>query len=193
MAAPKWPADHAVPPRAMPRREPVTVCEAWVLPKAEIDRWLKRSAPGEVLVYMRGPRPIHGETIERVRALAGEGRIEQLPQRRAEGCFGYEYRIERRGDSAVAKAMADKPAFDGATRIIFEALERCVERGRRAYSNQELARIAGLATRAQAAWRVRKLEESGRLATSTEMTAEGPWRVVTIGKRSTASPTGGRP
>lgn len=188
MAAPKWPVDHAVPPRPLPRREPVAVCEAWVLARRELDGWVERAAPGEVLVYMRGPRPIHGETLERVRVLAAEGRIEQLPQRRAEGCFGYEHRISRRLDPAVAKAMAGKPDFDGASKIIFEALQRCVERGRRAYSNRELARIAGLATRAQAAWRVRKLEESGRLATSTEMTAEGPWRVVTIGKRSTARP-----
>ena len=66
------------------------------------------------------------------------------------------------------------------------------ERRRRCYSDAELARIAGLATRNQAAWRFKKLIETKRIRSRVVAGPDGrQWRIVTIvaSSRSTRAPT----
>jgi hypothetical protein len=156
---------------------------------ADIEGWARIATPGEALVYCTGPFVPPGAVKAIVRYLV-EARAVRSHQRRTAGGT-LEHVLVKRGQEEPPGGRWRRidAAGDAATEAIHAALARCAARGRRAYSNFELARIAGLATRNQAAWRVRKLAEAGRISIET---VDGPdrlpWRIVHIGARSTAAP-----
>lgn len=173
----------------MARAGAAPVSETRLLTEAEVTGWVRMARPGESLIYCSGLSSVPlGPTKKKVIALRDDGVI--LPRsRRSED--GWEHLIVKRAD--VPAAMDPAPRSDAEMEAIFAALRRCAQRRRRAYSDAELARIAGLASRNQAAWRVRKLIEAGRMASETVSGPDGPWRIVTIGKLRTARPPAGKP
>jgi hypothetical protein len=194
-----WPQDVAVPRRAVPQRAAVPVARAWVLPLAEAQGWFKSAAIGEVLLYAGGPRLIQGETSHYFRDLALAGLAHPI-QLRLTDRIGYEYEVRKLGDE---RPPAAPPAeMDAALEAIFAAIERAAEDGARCPSDAELARAAGLATRAAAQGRVVQLRKARRILSEP---VTGPFddaqdrqigRVVTIvatGKRTRAPKGWGAP
>ncbi|HWT12271.1 MAG TPA: hypothetical protein VN231_05930 [Allosphingosinicella sp.] len=151
-----------------------------LLTEAEVAGWVRMALPGESFVYCRGPSSVPpGPTKNRINALRDAGAVRPHSRR---GPDGWEHLIVKRGQEQVpASAPRPAPPPDSAIEEIFAALERCAERRRRAFSDAELARIAGLATRNQAAWRVTRLIRDGRIRTETVAAPDGTqWRVVVI-------------
>lgn len=166
--------------------------EEWVLPRAQVEAWLETAAPGARLTYAHGRCLIQGDTSLFVRQLALDGIVDPAQPRAADG--GFDYTIQKRSSRfeaprSAAREAADDPALD----VILRMFTREANFGERASSNRDLAKAAGLATRDQAAARVRKLIELGRIKTAA-MDA-GPyagWRWVTItatGKSTRPPPT----
>jgi len=170
--------------------------ETRIITAAEVTVWLSTAQPGDSLVFCTGPRMLPGPTQDRLGELIAAGKV-RTHQRRVPSTGSGQAATTLEHFMVVKPASAAAPPIavtvtarpDEAIETIFEALVRCVARGRRAYADRELARIAGLATRNQAAWRVKKLAEAGRIRVET---VEGPdrtqWRVVWIGGRSTLRP-----
>jgi hypothetical protein len=160
---------------------------------AEVSVWFKSAIPGDTFVYCIGPAMMPGPTQTLVRKLIETKRAGTHKRRGAGGRL--EHYLVKLAPPPRSRAAPPAAPIDQAAAEILAALERCVERRRRAYSDQELAKIAGLATRNQARWRLRKLEEAGAVSIET---VEGPdrtaWRIVAIGGRRSAAPParGGR-
>ena len=177
------------------------ICESWILPVGEVDRWAKAAGAGARLIYAKGPTLLQGETSARVRRYSDSKQL-MLFQRRAADCSGFEFLAIRTaepiGRSAGAAELAstrraEASRFDEPTDLILRELRRSASFQQRCKTNAELARQAGLSTPQQASWRIAKLVEAGLIRIQTE--ASGPhagWRVVTIcqsGKRTAAPPT----
>ena len=160
--------------------------ETRIITAAEVTVWMQSAAPGDRLVYCTGPAMLPGPTLDKLLDLTGAGRV--VTHKRRRGAELEHYLVVQRPPIAVT--VEAKP--DAALEAIFAALARCARRGKRAYSNFELAKIANLATRNQAAWRVRKLAEEKRIRIETvEGPDRTPWRVVIVEGRSSARPKGG--
>ena len=172
---------------------------SWVLPLAEVKSWFASARPGERLVYAHGPRLMHGETSRYVGQLALAGLADPV-QPRSPGGIGFDFTVQKRSTAADAVGSAARAGErageeDAAIDVILRALRRCANMGQRAPSNTELARAAGLATAAQAAWRLAKLHAAGKIRIRTVTTGkEAGWRVITIvgrgpsGDKSTKAP-----
>lgn len=162
----------------------------------DIAGWARMATPGDRLVYCTGPFVPPGIVKAIVRHLIDARTVRSHMRRDASGAM--EHFLIKRGQEAppggrwrtmTAPDPDAAPDRDAPTEAIFDALARCARRGRPAYSDAELARIAGLATRNQAAWRVRKLAEAGRIAIAPATGKGGtPGRIVIIGKTRTAAP-----
>jgi hypothetical protein len=196
-SSPAWPQDVAVPRRQTPKRAAVPVCEAWVMPLAEVAGWFAAADVGHVLVYARGPFLVQGATSAFVRdkALAGLAHPTQEPIRE---CVGNLYKVKKLGEAKPPAAPDPDCLFgapDAAIETIFDLLERAAEQGRPCPSDAELARAAGLATRAQAQWRVTQLRKAGRIASAPVAQPSDIGRVVTIvaSGKHTLAPKGWRP
>lgn len=167
------------------------LCETRLVPAVEMRSWVRMARPGDCLVYCTGPTLPRGETSALARDLRDKG-VVQLNVRRARGCAGSDYLMLKRAEAAARPAPVPlKPVNDPdpATEAIYTALARCAQRGRRAFSDRELAQIAGLSTRNQASWRVRRLVLEGRIATQIVPGPDGvAWRIVHVGGRRTAAP-----
>jgi hypothetical protein len=143
--------------------------------------------PGHSFIYCVGPAVPAGPTKAKVTELIGKG-VVRAHVRRMPG-DAIEHYVVKRFEEPKPKG---EPAPDEATETIYEALERAAARRRRCYSDTELARIAGLATRNQAAWRFKKLIEAKRIRSRVVPGPDGrQWRIVTIvaSGRSTCAPT----
>lgn len=165
------------------REQPAAVCPAWVLPLGEVTSWLGQAAEGAVLLYAQGPFLIRGETSRAVRELYEQRQVE-LQQPRSASCAGFfDYKLKKLPPPprlAQSNALGEAES-DAALDKILAQFKREANLGKRASSDAELARLAGLATRDQAAWRVRKLVSSGSIR--TQRVEDGPdvgWRIVTI-------------
>ncbi|HVQ09548.1 MAG TPA: hypothetical protein VMS43_14040 [Allosphingosinicella sp.] len=160
--------------------------ETRLVTEAELTGWARMALPGDSFVYCTGPAVPPGPTKERVKRLIASGTV-RAHQRRGAGGALESYVVKRVEEPVRIEAAP----LDQALEDIFEVLSRAAQRGRRCPSDAELARGAGLATRNQAAWRMRKLERSGRIQSQSIDTPDGPWRIVTIvqTRRQTASPS----
>jgi hypothetical protein len=149
----------------------------WILPVATIAAWFERARPGDRLIYAHGRTLTHGETSAFVRDLALAGKADPV-QPRSPG--GYDFVIQKRS-SPVEQPRERRDARDEATETIYRAFVQAAEARQRAQSNTELAKAAGLATREQAAWRVKQLVRCGRIRlASVTAGPDAGWRVVTI-------------
>jgi len=162
--------------------------ETRILTAAELTVWLAGAQAGDRLVYCTGPAMLAGPTQDRLAKLIAEGKVRAHKRRNpAVGVLEHYLVVLPPAARAVEVTVSARP--DLAAEAILRALERCVNQRRRAYSDFELAKIAGLATRNQAAWRVKKLAEAGAIAIETvEGPTRAPWRVVIINGRGTMGP-----
>lgn len=149
----------------------------WVLARAEVARWFEHARVGEKLIYAGG-RLIQGETSLFVRTLYLEGEATLLQPRSASG-GGFDYILQKRATAKAEAAPIAAAEADEAQDVILRRLKRCANLNMQCPSDAELAREAGLATRARAAWRLRKLEKAGTIKTRTTGDVAVP-RVVTI-------------
>jgi hypothetical protein len=156
--------------------------------------WLLTARPGERFVYAEGPAMLPGPTQELIAALLADGRVMTHQRRRATDQVREHFLIVReppRPETRTGETLDVAARFerDEAIETIFDAMERAARRRRRCPSLRDLARIAGLATRNQAAWRVRRLEEQQRIRTEIVAGPDGaPWRIVHVGRLSSARP-----
>lgn len=179
-----WPQDVAVARREVPMRPAVPVCESWVLPLAEVAGWFAAAAPGDTLRYACGPFLVQGQTSAFVRDKGLDG-LAHPTQTRRDDCVGFDFKVRKLADAVAPAKPPAEP--DAALEAIFAIVERAAERERPCPSDTELARAAGLATRAQAAWRMTQLREAGRIASEKVTGRAGAERIVTIvatGKRT---------
>ena len=162
--------------------------ETRILTAAELTVWLAGAQAGDRLVYCTGPAMLAGPTQDRLAKLIAEGKVRAHKRRNPAGGVLEHYLVVLPPPrAAVEVTVSARP--DLAAEAILRALERCVNQRRRAYSDFELAKIAGLATRNQAAWRVKKLAEAGAISIETvEGPTRAPWRVVIINGRGTMPP-----
>lgn len=167
----------AIPPSAS--------AETSLLTPAEIRSWLKSAQPRDVLVYCSGPRVPDGPAKQQVAALIKEGAVGH-EQRRVGGQL--QHRLVRKAKRA-ASGRRESGRGDVAQTAILLAILAAARRGARCPSDGELARTARLATRNQAAWRLRKLKEAGLVRT---WTVRGPdnsaWRMAEVNGKTTAAP-----
>ncbi|QAY77903.1 hypothetical protein [Sphingosinicella sp. BN140058] len=183
LAAPAGPAPGALP-----------VCEAWVLPVAAARASFAALRPGERLLYARGPFLIRGETADFVREQYEAGLAHPL-QPRSRACDGFDYLVEKIPQAPLRRGRRICERDDAATKAILGALIRAADRERICPTDADLARIAGLATRAQAKWRLAKLRQRGVIETAPVTMHPTITRVVTIVKtgRRTRAPEDARP
>lgn len=164
----------------------------WVLPVAEVEKWFERAQTGASLVYAKGEWLMQGATADFVRDLALAGVAHPLQPRAPEG--GFHYTIKKLGEAPEAEGAACRPRIgsdDEALQTILRTFRRQANLGLRASTNPQLAKLAGLATTAQAAWRVTRLVELKLIRTQVITTgAHAGWRIVTImgSGRSTLAP-----
>lgn len=172
----------------------------WILPKDEVARWIDRARPGERLIYAHGQQLIRGETSLFVRELAIAGSVDPVQPRSPAG--GFDFTIQKRGgqkqDGAgpsprPSPARGEGDVLDEQGLRILAIFTTQANVRARAASDAELARITGLDTRGQAAWRVRKLVQQKLIRTDVITSGrDAGWRIVTIaasGKQTLAPPS----
>lgn len=152
----------------------------WVLPVAEVRRWFDQAGAGALLVYAKGEWLLQSETARYVRELALAGLAHPLQPRAPEG--GFHYTIKKlAAQPAAAARSARLDEGDESLDIILRTFRREANMGLRASTNSQLALKAGLATAAQAAWRVRNLVQLRRIRVEVIVGGkESGWRIVTI-------------
>jgi hypothetical protein len=179
---------------ALRKAPPASEC---LVTLAGLEAWLSRARPGDWLIYQRGPWMVHDEVTRRVGELAREGLVDpaQPLSTTHSGCR--DYKIQKRSASTPACAPGQGAAFaeapDEGTEALLRILRRDANLGRRCRTNKELAKLAGLATTAQAAGRIAALRERGAIKVDTiEAGPEAGWRTVTIvssGKQTQPPPS----
>jgi hypothetical protein len=150
-------------------------------PMAALDAFVRAAEAGNEFVYCEAPSPMHGDTWTRAGELAQQGLIRTHQRRRPGG--GWQYYAVRTGRSLPREVNAqDKILADRATAAIFAQLKREANMGQPCSSDTDLARHAGLTTRAQAQWRVRGLVIAGLIESQLVYEAGVPSRVITIAR-----------
>lgn len=145
----------------------------------DLDAFVRRAASGERFTYCEAPDLIRSEASVRVSALADDGLVSPHRTRRAGG--GFTFFVVRTGkplptaQSPQAKALAD-PATD----LIFRAIKRAANFCQFCPTDTESAKLAGLGSRDQAQWRVRKLIDTGLIRSTVAVENGVPVRVVTV-------------
>lgn len=143
----------------------------------ELDAFVAGAKRGERFVYCEAPDLIRGETADHARELGCQGYVTTHHERRAGG--GWSFFVQRTPKPVAA--LSRKTAMDDeALETIFRALKRAANLRQRCPSDAELAQLAGLDTRYQAQWRVRKLAELGMIQSTLVYEDNVPSRVVTI-------------
>jgi len=145
-----------------------------------LDSWWRRASPGDEFIYCEALEPIRNdETWQRAGELARAGFLRTHERLRAGG--GKQYFVVRTS-KRVEKQLNPVEAClaDPATDAILRALKRAANLGMPCPSDAELARAAGLNTRDQAQWRVRKLVDVGLISSTLAYEGGVPSRVVTI-------------
>jgi len=187
---------------AIPPPTPLIDCEGpFAVPPEALTDWVAEAEEGARCVYARVE---HGAAVpkrlrEKVAELLKQGVLTLYGLRRYRPDSSLYDQIVKRtcmkpptaapqvSTSAAVQSYEDR--LDDAASLIFDELQRAVRRGVRCPSDLDLAKAAELATRHQAAWRVRRLAREGRIGIETLTGPDGcPWRVVTIGKHRTAPP-----
>lgn len=154
---------------------------------AELRDWARSARPRDRMVYCVGPRVPEGPVKGQVNALVREGLVLTSSVREGERLQHLLIRCRK-----PAAARAGNGRGDAAQTAILVALARAATRGDRAPTDAELATVARLQTRDQAAWRVRKLKEGGMISVRTVRGPDNrPWRIVGVGGRETAGPKEG--
>jgi hypothetical protein len=156
---------------------------------AAIDAWVRRAKSGDRFTYCEAPEPMRFDAWLRAPELEQQGLVHLRQERREGG--GYRWFVVRTAKAMQApQSAAEKALADEATARIHADVCQAASQGRFCPSDAELARRAGLFSRDQAQWRVRRLVDAGVIKSELIYRAGVPTRVVTIlatGK-STARP-----
>jgi hypothetical protein len=160
-------------------------------PIEAIAAWMRAAKAGDEFTYCEARGPLRGEGWFRMGELARDGLVRTHERKRAGGgkCF-YAVRT-RKGLPAKLEPMAATLA-DPATDIIFRALKRAANLSQPCPTDTDLARAAGLNTRDQAQWRVRKLADVGLIGSTLAYDGGVPARVVTIATTRHAGTAAGK-
>ncbi len=161
-------------------------CPVEMRSPAEMRAWAKGAKAGERMIYLTAPAMVQCGASRTAAAMFREGLVDLTSEARGD-CSGRSWMLVRLTKTG---RPARSSVGDPATAKIYATLRRRAAAGKACPSLAELARIAGLATRYQAAWRLEKLEAAGRIRSEVIMAARGPVRIVEIcsnGER-TASP-----
>lgn len=157
---------------------------------AELRSWARQALAGECIDYAEGPWVPDGPTKAEVTALQREGIATPHQRRTAAGVAVYYLKLRPPSPKPAAQrgAAAPAPVLDEGQAAVLEALVAAARAGARCPSDRALAETAGLGSRHQASWRVRKLAEAGLIGIETQSGPDGPWRVVIVGGCRTAGP-----
>lgn len=151
-------------------------CPVHMRSPAEMRAWARGARPGESMIYLTAPAMVQCAASRTAAAMFREGLVDLTSEPRAD-CSGRNWLIVRL--TATGKP-ARSSVGDAETAKIYALLRRRAAAKKACPSLAELARIAGLATRHQAAWRLEKLEAAGRIRSEVVMTPRGLFRVVEI-------------
>lgn len=162
-----------------------------------LEAFVRAATPNARFTYCEAPSLIRCETSERARALSVEGLVTTHNERRAGGGWTY-FVVRTHYKRAPGLDPIEAALADAATESIFRALKRAANFAQRCPSDEDLRRTAGLTSRHQAAWRVRKLIDLKLIGSTLAYDGGVPSRVVTIAEgphagsaagKSTALPT----
>jgi len=161
-------------------------------PPSALDAFVRVAVAGNEFVYAEAPEPPRtAECWQHAAALAADGLITTHHRRRAGG--GWQYFAMRTGRPLRGRAEAKQSVLDDpATELIFRELKRAANFERPCPSDEELKRKAGLSTRDQAQWRVRKLIDAGLVSSTVAYEGGVPTRVITIAEGQLAGSAGGK-
>lgn len=160
------------------------------LPEA-LDMFVRTASAGTEFVYCEATSPQYGETWSRAGELAREGLVRTHERRRAGG--GKQYYLVRTSKPLQRQRDPQSSALaDRATGAIYRALKRAANMAQPCPSDTDLAGIAGLGTRDQAQWRVRKLVEVRLIGSTLAYEGGIPSRVVTIEPSKHAGASAGK-
>jgi hypothetical protein len=149
----------------------------WILPKRDVEGWLRAARPGERLLYAQGLQLVRGDTSEMLRNAQAAGDV-LLFQPRSSDRIRFDY-IAIKRLTERSKQMAGRTA-DPAMRLIFRRLQRAASTGERCPSDRMLAALTGLRV-PQVQWRLQKLINEARIRTRVEWIPSEPrFRIVSI-------------
>lgn len=152
---------------------------------ADLDAFVARAMSGERFVYCSAPEPIRGEGWQHAGKLSADGLIVTSTERRQGG--GWNYLAIRTAKKLKEQMAARTGSMDPALEAILRALKRAANFEKPCPTDSALAELAGLQTRDQAQWRIRKLVADGLIQSTVAYEGGVPFRVVTItatGKRT---------
>lgn len=146
----------------------------------DLDGWVRRAQPASRFIYAEAPEPPRVSLAWiRVTELSAEGLVKPFSERRPGG--GWRYIVERtRKGFPVLVSPQTAALADGPTDLIFRQLKRAANLGLPCPTDSQLFPKAGLNSRDQAQWRVRKLIDSGLIASEVIYEGGVQSRVVTI-------------
>jgi hypothetical protein len=161
-----------------------------VVPMRELDAFVATAGPGDRFVYAEVPFLRGGETADHARSLAQEGYVTTHQERRQGGGRNY-FVMRTRKPAATSRRGRPPNNLSEELDTIFRAIKRAANLNQPCPTDSELAKLAGLASRDQAQWRVRELIRKGLIESVLAYENCVPMRVVTITAtgRTTALPT----
>lgn len=148
-------------------------------PPEAIDAWLRDAASGDEYVYCEAREPLRGEGWVRMGNLAQQGFVRTHERRRAGGGKQF-FAVRTTLGLPKRRDPQEETLADRATDLIYRALKRAANFDQACPSDVELARTAGLGTRAQAQWRVRRLIDAKLIGSMLAYEGGVPFRVVTV-------------
>lgn len=162
-----------------------------VAPVGALDAFARTAKPGDEFVYCEAPDLVRCETSTRARELVQAGVIRTHQRRRAGGGWEY-FAVRTRYKPPAPVTPAAAALADPATDSIFRQMKRAANLNLPCPSDAQLARSAGLESRKQSAWRVRRLVDAGLIESTLAYEGGVPTRVVTICCGPHAGTAGGK-
>lgn len=164
-----------VPGSGGPRNARATA--EWILPLAEVQRWLDGAQPGEKLLYSQARRTIRGDVSALLGKMAAANEV-QLNAPRSPGGQTFDYLVLRLRVAVRSEPRHSAP--DPHMVQVEQQLSEFAERGERCPSDARLGALAGI-TPPQAKWALRKLAEAGRIESRTIAIPGNPrYRVIRV-------------
>jgi hypothetical protein len=156
-----------------------------------LDAWWRAALEGDEFIYCEALSPIRDETWHRAGELARSGYLRTHSRKRGGGGHSY-FAVRTAKRLTPTVNPIDAALADAATETIFRALKRAANFDRPCPTDTELAAIAGLASRAQAQHRIRKLLDLGLVKSEVHYDSGVPSRVVTIAEGKWAGVSAGK-
>jgi hypothetical protein len=154
----------------------------WIAPVSRLEGWLSNAEPGDSCIYAIAPFLGKSAIGSFMRAAADRGEVLLVQRRRGE-CFEYEARRRAgAGPSPRARALELRDPVTAEHCELLAALTAAVRLGRACPSNKELARLAGLRDRHEAAYEIKKLTAAGAIRIEPGCIAARVIEIVGVGR-----------